>query len=90
MFSGLREAWLERDRSKLAEVQRKDDQVDVLEGEILRYLSAVRKQEFTDNESDQLALSMKAADLFQSIGDVVETERVNLSYRALYQDIEAS
>jgi phosphate:Na+ symporter len=64
--------------------------VDVLEGEILRYLAAVRKQELTDDEGLEVALTMKATDLFESVGDVIETDLVSLSYRALDEDIETS
>ena len=90
MLAGLREAMLQRDRDKLTEVQKKDDQVDVLEGEILRYLGAVRKQELTDDEGLEVALTMKATDLFESVGDVIETDLVGLSYRALDEGVETS
>lgn len=90
MFSDLRVAMLERDREKLAAVNRRDDQVDVLEAEILRYLSTVRKQELTDEEGHEIAVAMKAVDLFESIGDVIETELVNISYRFLDENIKAS
>ncbi|MEA3275945.1 MAG: Na/Pi symporter [Pseudomonadota bacterium] len=90
MFLCLRQAFLERDRKKLAEVRTMDDQVDVLEGDILRYLGALRIQELSEDESTELALSMKAADLFESVGDVIETELVDLGYRALEDGIETS
>jgi len=90
MFLRLRQAFLERDRKKLAELRTMDDQVDVLEGDILRYLAALRIQELSEDESTELALSMKAADLFESVGDVIETELVDLGYRALEEGIETS
>ncbi|TNG01531.1 MAG: Na/Pi cotransporter family protein, partial [Gammaproteobacteria bacterium] len=90
MFSQLLVAALGRERDKLVEVRRMDDQVDVLEGEILRYLSAIRKHELTDDESRQLGLAMKATDLFESVGDVIETELVDISYKAIDEDIRSS
>jgi phosphate:Na+ symporter len=90
MFADLREAMLARDRDKLLEVQRKDDQVDVLEGEILRYLAAVSKQKLTDEEGQEMALAMKASDLFESVGDVIETDLVTLGNRVLDESIEIS
>ncbi len=90
MFSDLRHAFLERDRNKLDQVQRQDDQVDVLEGEILRYLARVRKQGLSDEENRDVALSMKGADTFESISDVIETDLVNLYYRVDDEGIEPS
>ena len=90
MLAGLRGAMLERNRSKLTEVKDKDDQVDVLEGEILRYLAALRKRELTDSEGQEIALAMKGADLFESIGDVIETELVDMGYRVLDENITVS
>lgn len=90
MFSSFREAMLKRDRSKLKEVQLMDDQVDVLEAEILRYLGEVRTQKLTKAESKDVALAMRVADSFESVGDVIETELVGLGYRALDENIHAS
>lgn len=86
MLTELRGAMLERDRKKLTEVKRKDDQVDVLEDAILRHLAALRKHKLTDNEGKEIALSMKAADLFESVGDVIETELVNVCYQSLDEE----
>jgi len=85
-----RAGWLERDRSKLEEVQKMDDQIDVLESEILRYLGAIRTEALTEHESAELALVMKVADGFESVGDVIETDLVGLGYRALDENIQSS
>ena len=90
MLTGLRAGWLERDRSKLEEVQKMDDQIDVLESEILRYLGAIRTEALTEHESAELALVMKVADGFESVGDVIETDLVGLGYRALDENIQSS
>jgi phosphate:Na+ symporter len=90
MLAGLRAGMLDRERDQLEEVQRMDDQVDVLEGEILRYLGAIRAQSLTEDESAEVALAMKAADGLESVGDVIETDLVGLGYRALDEDIQAS
>jgi phosphate:Na+ symporter len=90
MFSGLRHAFLEQDRNKLDHIQRQDGQVDVLEGEILRYLAKIRKQELSDEENRDVALSMKGADMFKSIGDVIENDLVNLYYRVYDEGFEPS
>ena len=90
MLTGLRAGWLERDRGKLEEVQMMDDQVDVLESEILKYLGAIRTEALTEQESAEVALAMKVADGFESVGDVIETDLVGLGYRALDENLRAS
>ena len=90
MLTELRAGWLERDRGKLEDVQRMDDQIDVLEYEILRYLGAVRKQELTEKEGNEIALVLKVVDGFESVGDVIETDLVGLGYRALDENIQSS
>ncbi len=90
MFGDLREGMLERDRAKLESVQRMDDQVDVLEGDILRYLGEVRTRSLTERESAELGLAMAVADTFESVGDVIETELVGMGYRVLDEGIESS
>jgi phosphate:Na+ symporter len=90
MLGGFRAGMLDRERGKLEEVRKMDDQVDVLEGEILRYLGALRTQSLSEQEGVDLALAMKAADGIESVGDVIETELVGLGYRTLDEDIQTS
>jgi phosphate:Na+ symporter len=90
MFAGLRKGMLERQRSQLEAVQKMDDQVDVLEGELLRYLGTLRTQTLSENESAEVALAMKVADTFESVGDVVETDLMKVGYRMLDENIQVS
>lgn len=90
MFTGLRKGLLERDRSRLEAAQKMDDQVDVLEGEILRYIGELRTQALSEQESNELALAMKAADSFESVGDVIETELVKVGYWVLDENVQTS
>ena len=90
MFNGLREAMAERDRKKMAHVKSSDDQVDVLQGEILRYLSEIRKQELSEEEGRDIAHAMRAVDLLESIGDVIETDLVTIGHRIIDTDFTVS
>jgi len=90
MLSEFLQGMLNRDRKKLEHIQRMDDQVDVLQAEILRYLGALRTQTLTEQESTDIALAMIVADEFESVGDVIETDLCNLGIRALNEDIRAS
>lgn len=90
MFSRLREAMDERDRNKMAEVKSSDDQVDVLQGEILRYLAEIRKQELSEEEGRDIGLAMRTVDQLESIGDVIETDLVNIGYHIIDTDFKGS
>ena len=90
MFTELRQGLLDRDRKKLENVRSMDDKLDVLEAAIFNYLSEIRKQELTQRESEDIGLSMAVADEFESIGDVMETDLVNLGYHAMDKGIKAS
>lgn len=90
MFTELRKSFLQRDRDKLDEIQRMDDKVDILDNEILRYLSDVRTQPLSEKESNEVGLTMKAADEIESVGDVIETDLVNVGYQAFDINIETS
>ena len=67
-----------------------DDKVDILEGDILRYLGSVRSRTLTVPESADVALAMKVADGFESVGDVIETDLIAVGYRVLDENIQAS
>ncbi len=90
MFSDFREAMLKRERTKLEEVRKMDDQVDVLESEIFRYLGDVRTRSLTEKESADVALAMKVSDEFESVGDVIETNLASLGYKVLDENIQVS
>ena len=90
MLTDLRKAILEGNRDNLMGVKDKDDQVDVLEGEILRYLAKLRKQELTDIEGQEVALAMQATEIFESVGDIIETDLVDMGYRVLEEKITVS
>lgn len=90
MFVGFREAMLDRQRTKLEEVRKMDDQIDVLEADIFEYLGEIRKQELSEHEAEELALTMKVADGLESVGDIIETDLVELGYRVLDEDIKSS
>ncbi|MCW8329878.1 Na/Pi cotransporter family protein [Photobacterium sp. SDRW27] len=88
MLTEFRKGTLSQSRSKLESVREMDDQVDVLEGDILRYLGTLRQQSLTEQESANIELAMIIADEFESIGDVIETDLTNLAYRALDENIK--
>jgi phosphate:Na+ symporter len=90
MFTDFREAVLKRERTKLEDVRKMDDQVDVLESAILRYLGEVRTRSLTEKESANIALAMRAADELKNVGGVIATDLSTLGYKTLDENIQAS
>jgi phosphate:Na+ symporter len=72
----------DRDMKHLADIARGDDEVDILEAEILKYLGKIRKGLITEHESLDIQGLMMATDNLQSLADVIETDVVALARRA--------
>ncbi|MGF1756710.1 Na/Pi cotransporter family protein [Photobacterium sagamiensis] len=81
---------LNRDRNKLEKVREMDDKIDILESDVLRYLASLRQQPLTEQESADIERAMITADEFESIGDVIEYDLTNLTYRAIDENIQPS
>ena len=90
MFTDFREAVLKRERTKLEDVRKMDDQIDVLESAILRYLGEVRTRSLTEKESANIALAMRAVDELNNVGGVIATDLSSLGYKALDENIQVS
>ena len=90
MLSEFREAMLNRDREKLDKIQKMDDRVDILDSEILQYLASLRTETLSEQESKDTSIAMKLADGFENIGDVIESDLVELGAHVLDQDIKSS
>ncbi|HHH38875.1 MAG TPA: Na/Pi cotransporter family protein [Sedimenticola sp.] len=81
----LKEVWpaiRERDMDRLQAIERRDDEVDVLEAAILEYLGRVRQNMLTEEESQEFQGLMTAIDNLESLADVIETDIVALARKA--------
>lgn len=74
----------------LEEVAQMDDQVDLLETEIVKYLGQIRQRSLSDEESQHFTTLMRATDNLESIGDLIETDFVTIGKDRLEQKLEAS
>ncbi len=89
MLKDVGPAFRDRDRGRLDDIVRRDDQVDVLEEEILRYLGLVRKGMLTDQESAEFQGLMMATDNLENLADVIETDLAALARKACDVDSAA-
>jgi phosphate:Na+ symporter len=69
--------------SELEHLEAEDDEVDALRAAVVNYLADLGRGELSDEQSDELALLLAAADDLEAIGDVVETNLVRLGHRRL-------
>jgi phosphate:Na+ symporter len=90
MISRLDEGFLEQNKRKFDEVMMLDDKVDVLNDAILVYLSEVRQQSLTDQQSDVFQRLMSAAVNLEGLADVIEDELVSTGREFLDLELRPS
>ena len=76
-----------RDLDRINELDR---EVDVLHAAIVRYLGRVSRGELIPAESEKLHDYLNFATLYESIGDVVETDLVNVGRTRLARNVRVS
>jgi phosphate:Na+ symporter len=79
-----------RDIGQLGELEKKDDQIDVLKEKILEYLGEIYKQELTSDESRLLLRLMRGVDEVQRISTAVRSDLIGVGRQLIESDIETS
>ena len=77
-------------RESLREIQRRDDTVDILHGQIIAYLGKVSQTALTDGQTAELLSLMETANDLENIGDLVETNLVGIGNRRLDEAVVIS
>ena len=90
MLAGAPEALQDGGLEAIEKIVRTDDKVDVLQGDILRYLGQIRKLELTEEQSREFQALMNVTDYLEHAGDVLETDLMALARQKLDQKLEAS
>jgi phosphate:Na+ symporter len=76
--------------SDLDRIHNLDKDVDILHGAIVRYLGRVSREELVPAETEALYDYLNIATLFESIGDVVETDLVHSGSKRLEKNVRVS
>ncbi|MDH3616718.1 MAG: Na/Pi cotransporter family protein [Gammaproteobacteria bacterium] len=79
-----------RDVALFDEIEKKDDQIDVLKEKIMEYLGEIYKQQLTSDESQLLLRLMRGVDEVQRIGTVVRNDLIGVGRQLIESDIETS
>jgi len=90
MLAGILPAILRGSASELQDIQRKDERVDVLHAEIVVYLGKISRLELTAEQTADLMGLMDAVNDLENIGDVIETNLVELGRRRIAKEVSVS
>jgi len=88
MIEKLKPAFESRDMKQLAELEKMDDQVDVLKEHILEYLGEIHKQELTEKQGKQLLMMIIGLDGIERIAATVRSDLIPLGRNMIEKDIE--
>jgi phosphate:Na+ symporter len=74
MLRDIAPALAKRDLKLLEDIARRDDEVDILEAELLKYLGKLREESLTEEESLEFQGLVAATDNLENLADVIETD----------------
>ena len=83
-------AFLAGDRERVKEISEIDDKVDGLYSEIVAYLGKVSRVPLTDAQAREVSNLLSAAHDLESIGDIIETDTVDLAEQCFANDVRIS
>lgn len=83
-------AVLRGSHADLARISELQGEVDSLHGEIVRFLGRVSRQELSPRDSDELHEYLNIATLYESVGDIVETELVRVGRERIRRNVRVS
>lgn len=83
MLVKVREAFNQSDWTALEEIEKMDDQVDLLHDFIIHYLGDIRTQALSEEQEEEFVRLLGVTDDLESLADVIETDLVTLARNAL-------
>ncbi len=83
-------AFLEGDRERVKEISQIDEKVDALYSDIVEYLGKISRKSLTDSQARENANLLAAANDLESIGDIIETDAVDLAEQCFNNDVRIS
>ena len=88
MLADIKEAFRRRDIGAFDQIARMDDQVDILHADITEYLRKLTAQSLTEQQNDDLLRYLQANETLERIGDVIETNLVEVGQDAISSGIK--
>jgi len=90
MLEQIKEAFQERDGNKFDEVAKMDDQADIIHAAITDYIKQLTVQNLTEDENNDLMRYLQANEDLERVGDVIETNLVQVGQDVIRDGIEAT
>ena len=90
MLADLWRALVDRNLELARQVQQRDDQVDLLDAEIKRFLSQVASQEGQEGQSLEVMRQLRYLAELEGIGDVIDKNLAELVIKRIRKDINFS
>jgi len=79
-----------RDPARFDALAKEDDKIDILHEKIMEYIGDIYKEALTEDETDRLLKLMRGVDAIENVGDIVETELVEVGRKLVDQDLQIS
>ena len=90
MVSGSLPPVIHGSREDLDHLEKMDNEVDSLHGALITYLGRLSQENLTDKQSQQLYDYIAAANYLENIGDMIETNLVEIGIQILNQNLQIS
>ena len=90
MLASVFLAILDGDLDEMDRIESMDDEVDELHGLILQFLGEVSQESLSDASSDELVDLLEATNALEAIGDIVETNLLELGRHRIDTGVEVS
>jgi phosphate:Na+ symporter len=90
MFDGVLEAVLTGNNRDLQAIEDMDTDVDNLHLHVVKFLGKISMGELTDQEHKELMNLVQTNNLFEEIGDIIETNLVTLGRRRIKENVVVS
>ena len=90
MLSRIMPAIISGDRISLTAIRDLDERVDLLQAQILSYLGKISRLELTETQNEEFMRLMEAVNNLENIGDIVETNLVDLGLSRIDNNVSVS
>ena len=90
MLAGIMPAILQGSVVSMMEIRAQDEYVDSLHAHIVLYLGAISGQELTESQTTELMQLMAISNDLENIGDVIETNLVDLGCQRIEKGVSVS
>jgi phosphate:Na+ symporter len=90
MLTDIHPAILDGSGVEILAVERQDDEVDALHGQIVAYLGKISKTPLSETSTEELVGLLSATNDLEAIGDIIETNMAQLGLTRVEHDLVIS